>query len=138
MAAAPIVLTNALVSVNGTDLSTWVRSVKISYAAETPDTTAMGSSTKTRLPGLKDWSMDIEFNQDWAASAVDVTLFSLVGANAFTIYVAPVNATITSTNPKYTGSALLSDYPAIGNKVGDVATVTAKFTGTGTLSRATS
>ena len=138
MSAAPIVLTNAKVLVNAVDLSTWVRSVKISYSAETPETTAMGSTTKTRLPGLKDWSMDIELNQDFAASATDVSLFSLVGAAAFAVDVQPVNASRSTTNPSYNGNALLADYPPLGNKVGDVATTTIKLVGTGTLSRSTS
>jgi hypothetical protein len=138
MAAAPIVLTNAYVSINSVDLSTWTRSVKINYGAEVPETTAMGSSTKTRLPGLKDWSIDVELNQDFAAAATDVTLFSLVGASAFAIEVRPTTSSRSTTNPGFTGNALLADYPPLGNKVGDVATTTIKLTGTGTLTRSTS
>lgn len=134
---ASIVLTNAKLLVNAVDLSDHVRSVKINYKAETPENTAMGASTKSRLPGLLDWDMDIELNQDWAAAKTDATLFPLVGAAAFTVDVQPVNAARSATNPSYTGSALLADYPPLGQKVGEVATTTIKLMGTGTLSRAT-
>ena len=133
---AQIVLTNAKCLVNAVDLSSHVRSIKINYSAETPENTAMGATSKTRLPSLLDWSMDIEFNQDWAAAQVDATLFPLVGAAAFTVDVQPVNAARSATNPSYTGSALLADYPPIGNKVGEPAVTTIKLMGTGALSRA--
>jgi hypothetical protein len=136
--AAPIVLTNAQVLVNAVDLSAWVRSVKISYKADTPETTAMGSTTKTRLPSLKDWEIDVEFNQDFSASSSDATIFPLVGAAAFAIEVRPVNGARSVTNPGYNGNCLLAEYPVLGQKVGDVASFTAKFMGTGSLARSTS
>jgi hypothetical protein len=49
---ASFVLTNAYVKINSVDLSDHVRSVKINYSAETPDNTAMGATTHSRLPGL--------------------------------------------------------------------------------------
>lgn len=135
---ASIVLTNAQVLVNAVDLSAFVKSVKINYKADTPENTAMGSSTKTRLPGLKDWDLELELNQDWALSSVDATLFPLVGAAAFAVEVRPVNAARSTTNPGYTGNALITDYSPIGNKVGDVAAAPVKLVGTGTLARQTS
>jgi hypothetical protein len=132
---ASIVLTNAKVSINAVDLSDHVRSVKINYKAEVPENTAMGSTTKTRLPGLKDWDVEVEFNQDWAAANVDATLFPLVGAAAFAVSILPVNAAASSTNPNYNGNALLESYPPMGQKVGDVAITTITLRGTGTLTR---
>ena len=137
MAAVPIVLTNAKVLVNAVDLSAWCRSVKIHYSAEVPETTAMGATSKTRLPSLKDWSMDLEFNQDFAGAAVDATLFPLVGAAAFTVDVQPVNGARSVTNPSFTGLALLQDYPPLGQKVGEVAVTTIKVVGAGVMSRLT-
>jgi hypothetical protein len=135
---ASFVLTNAYVKINSVDLSDHVRSVKINYSAETPDNTAMGATTHSRLPGLKDWSVDVEFNQDFAAANVDATLFPLVGAAAFAIELRGVNATVTATNPKWTGNALLADYSPVGNKVGDLAVAPIKLVGTGALTRGTS
>lgn len=135
---ASFVLTNAFCLLNAVDLSDHVRSVKVNYKADTPENTAMSQTTKNRLPGLKDWEMDIEFNQDFAAAKVDATLFPLVGAAAFAIEVRPDAGARSVTNPAYTGNALLADYPPLGNKVGEVAISTIKLMGTGALARQTS
>lgn len=135
---ASFVLTNAYFLVNAVDLSDHVKSIKVSYKADTPENTPMSNTTRTRLPGLKDWELDIELNQDYAASKVDVTLFPLVGAAAFAVEIRPDAGARAVTNPAYTGNALLADYPPLGNKVGEVATTSIKLMGTGTLSRQTS
>jgi hypothetical protein len=134
---ASIVLTNAYCLLNAVDLSNHVKSVKVNYKADTPDNTAMSVTSKTQLPGLKDWDMDIEFNQDFAASNVDATLFPLVGAAAFSIEVRPDAGARAVTNPAYTGSCLLETYSPLSGKVGDVAIAPIKLSGTGTLTRAT-
>jgi hypothetical protein len=61
-----------------------------------------------------------------------------VGAAAFAIEIRPDAGARSTTNPAYTGNALLSDYTPLGNKVGDVASAPIKLVGTGTLSRQTS
>lgn len=134
---ASLVLVNAYCLLNSVDLSDHVKSVKINYKADTPENTAMSQTTKNRVPGLKDWEMDIEFNQDFAAAKVDVTLFPLVGAAAFSIEIRPDAGARSITNPAYTGNCLLSDYPPLGNKVGEVAVTAIKLMGTGPLARQT-
>ena len=133
---AEIVLTNAFVEINAVDLSDHVRSITINYAAEIKDKTAMGDTSRSRLAGLKDWSVDIEFNQDYAASEIDVTLFDLVGAAAFAVEFRPDAGTVAPTNPKYTGNALLESYPPISGNVGDEHTVGITLQGDGDLTRA--
>lgn len=126
------VLTNAYCMINSVDLSDHVRSVTIDYNAETPEITAMGDLTKTRLGGLLDWKLDIEFNQDYAAAKVHITLFTLVGVPT-TVIVQAVAGAESATNPKFTGTAILSKYVPMGGKVGDVAVSKAEFVGSGTL-----
>jgi hypothetical protein len=135
---ATLVLTDAYVLINAIDHSARARQVKINYKAETPENTGMGVTTKSRLPGLKDWDVEIEFNQDFAAANVDEKMFSLVGAAAFAIEIRPTSGARSTSNPAFTGNALLADYSPIGNKVGDVAVAPIKLMGTGTLSRQTS
>lgn len=134
---AETVLTNAYCLINGVNLSDHVKSVKINYGAETPEITAMSVATKARLPGLKDWSIDLEFNQDFAAAKVDATLFPLVGAAAFAVEIRADAGARSATNPAYTGNVLLADYSPVSGKVGDVLSTGPKLMGTGTLSRLT-
>lgn len=131
------ILDDAFVEWNATDLSSYVRSVTLSYQAETGDETAMGDTTRINLGGLKNWSVEVEFNQDYAAGAVDATLFSDVGTTA-TIKIRPKSGAVASDNPEYSGTALLTDYSPVGGTVGDVHTTSASFAPAGTLSRATS
>ncbi len=134
---ASFVLTNAYCLINAVDLSNHVESVKVNYKADEKENTAMASTSKARLPGLKDWDIDITFNQDYAAASVDATLFPLVGAAAFAVEIRPDAGARSATNPAFTGNALLSTYEPVSGKVGDVAKSPIKLLGTGTLSRLT-
>ena len=135
---AEIILDDVSVTINAVDLSDHVKSIKINYSAESHGVTAMGDDTRNKLPGLKDWNVDIEFNQDYAASEVDATLFSLVGASSFTVTFKPTSGAVSATNPSFSGSALLTDYDPISGTVGEPAAATIKLEGTGDLTRATS
>ena len=131
-----VVLKDAYVMINTVDLSDHVKSVKLSYSAAIHDDTAMGADSLSRLAGLKDWKMEVEFFQDYATGKVDATLFSLVGAAAFAVHLKPVNTTIAATNPDFTGNAVIEgDYMPVGGSVGELATVTVTFAGDGDLTR---
>ena len=135
---AKFVLTDAFVSLSGNDVSDHVSSVTINYSADMQDDTAMGDFTHKRLGGLKDWSVDVEFHQDFAAANLDSILFPLVGT-VFAVIVCPVKGTVVGTgNPNYTGNAILESYKPLGGSVGDLAKTTITLPGSGTLSRATS
>lgn len=134
---AHLVSTNAFVTINGVDLSDHVKSVKSNYSAEMLDNTTMGDTTRKRLGGLKDWEFDFEMLNDYAASEVDATLFPLVGTT-FTIEVRPVNASRSATNPGYTGTGILENYPIMDGSIGEVAPASFKVLAAGTLSRSTS
>ena len=125
---ATIVMTDAYLLVNAVNLSAWCRSLTINYEAEMLDDTAFGTTgTRSNRPGLKNWSMDAEFLQDFAAGAVDATLFPLVGAAPFPIEARPTSAAVGVTNPSYTGNAVLETYPPLSGEVGALSTVSASF-----------
>ena len=130
------VLTDARVEINSVVLSDHANDVKINYSAEIKEKTAFGETTKSKLPGVKDWSLDITFLQDFDATKVDATLFPLVGAAAFPVKVRRTSAAISATNPEFQGSALVASYPPISGKHGDPHTISIKLEGTGTLTRA--
>ena len=134
---AAFVFTNAYVEINSVDMSAFCKSVKLEYQAELQDETAFGDTTRTRLGGLKDWTVTADFNQDFGASAVDVTMFSIVGS-VVGIKLKPVNTSVGSTNPSYNGSGIVESYPPMGNTVGDLATTTVVIRAAGTLARSTS
>ena len=134
---AELVLTNAKVVLNSVDLSDHVKSVSINYSADMQEDTAMGDDTHKMLGGLKNWSMDVEFNQDFGSSSVDATLFPLVGST-FAVSVVPVNTTVSATNPNFNGTGILESYPPLGGAVGDIATTSVTINAASTLLRSTS
>jgi len=134
---ASFAFTNAFVSVNAVDISSFCRAVTINLEAEDLEDTAMGDTFRSRIAGLKDWSIDIEWNQDFAASSIDVTMFPLLGT-VVAVIVKPVNTTTSATNPQYSGNVLVSEYNPIDGSVGDLATGSVSWPGAGALARATS
>lgn len=128
--------TDASVTIGGTDLSDHVRSVSLSVSSDELDTTAMGATYRDRIGGLNDWSVSVEFNQDFAASEVDATLFPLLGTTS-ALVVKPTSDAVSATNPSYSGNVLVNDYSPLDGSVGDLATVSVSWPGAGTLTRAT-
>ena len=138
---ATLVWTDAYLNVNSVVLSSFTRSLTLNYEAEMLDDTTMGTTgTRSNRPGLQNWGLEAEFLQDYAAGAVDATLFPLVGAAAFPIEVRPTSAAVGATNPKYTGNAVLETYPPLTGEVGTLGNVPASFRSGGgsALTRATS
>lgn len=115
-------LIDARVEINATDLSDWVRSVTLPVAFDELDDTAMGDTARSRIAGLEDGSIQIEFNQDFAAGAVDTTIWPL-RKTVVVIKVRPTSAAISATNPEYVGDYLISQWQPFGNAVGELAVV---------------
>lgn len=114
---ATLVYTNAKIQINATDLSSHAESVGLNYASEMQDETAMGDSTRVRKGGLKDWSIDINWHQDFAAGAVDATIFSLVGTTVC-VEIRPQNICSTAINPRFSGIGVIESYNPVGGSVG--------------------
>jgi len=134
---AVLTLTNAYVSVNSVVLSDHATSVTVNYEIDSVETTAFGSSGHTFTGGLQNNSIEVEFNQDYAASNVEATIYPLVGTTT-TVIIKPNGATTSATNPSYTiSSAYLSASNPVMGAVGELAKMSLTFTG-GTIAKATS
>lgn len=134
---ATFVLTDADVTVNSVNLSDWVTSVTISVEVDDQEDTAMGDTYRSRVGGLKDWTLDLDFNADFAASAVDQTIWSLLGTSV-AVTVKPTSGATAATNPQFSGNVLVTEYSPVDGGVGDLATTSVSWPGNGALSRATS
>lgn len=133
---AALAFTDCYVSLNAKVLSPFVKSVTLNYSAEMLDETAMGDTTRINKGGLKNWSLDVEFIQDFGATpAPDIDLFSLVGST-LAIIIRPVSGTVIgATNPEYRGTGCLESYPPLGGGVGDLAGTSITIQSAGTLTR---
>lgn len=133
---AIFVATDFSVSINGsTALASYLTQVELKVSANDITTTAFGSTYVTRVAGLKEGSLTLQFNQDYAASTVDATLFPLLGANA-TVVIKPTSSAVGSANPSYTTVCLVTDLTPISGNIGDLSTFSLTWPTNGTVTRA--
>jgi hypothetical protein len=133
---AKFAATDYFVSINGTDFSTSLNSVELAIEADDLETTAFGQGFRTRIGGLKQASLTLNFMQDFAAGSVDAILSPLLATLA-TVVIKPTSGTVTATNPSYTMTALVTQYSPFASSVGDIASLSVTFPVSGTVTRAT-
>lgn len=133
---ARIVLTNAVVKINSVDLSDHVASVELAQEVEEVETTAFGDSARTRTGGLANNSLSLDFHQDFASASVDDTLNGLVGGTA-SFEILPNGTAVGATNPKYTGTVLLTEWTPVSGAIGELATASITWPISGAVTRAT-
>jgi hypothetical protein len=133
---ARIVLTNAFISVGGVDLSDLVASVTLSETFDIVETTAFSSTAaKTRVAGLEDNSVTLEFHQDYATGEVEQTIYPLLGTAAAVI-VKPNGSSTSAFNPSYSFNAIISEWTPINGSVGELATASVTWPVTGAITKA--
>jgi hypothetical protein len=133
---ARLVLTNAYVVFGTNDLSDHISSISLQTSYDIVETTSFGNTAKTRVAGLQDNSVTFEFHQDFATSSVEQVIYPLLGT-AVTCTVKPVNAAVSATNPSYTFSVLISEWTPLNGGVGELATASASWPISGTITKAT-
>ena len=127
---ARIVLTNVAVTFGTTDISSYVTSVTLGSTYDVVETTAFGNTARTRVAGLADNSVALEFNQDYAAGALEAVIYPTLGT-AVSITVRPV----AGTTPAYRFSALVSEWTPLNGAVGELATASVTWPISGTITK---
>lgn len=134
---ARIVLTDVQVLINtSTDISDHVASVTLNSTVNEVQTTAMGNTAITRVGGLLDNSVTLEFHQDFATSSIESVVYPLIGTLT-TMKVKPTSSATSSTNPQYTFSALVTEWTPINGAVGELSTASVTWPISGTITKTT-
>ena len=134
---AIFVATDFSVSINGsTALASYLTQVELKATANDVTTTAFGSPWVTRVAGLKEGSLTLQFNQDYATSTVDATLWPLLGSNA-TVVIKPTSTAVSASNPAYTAVCVVNDLTPVSGNIGDLAVFSVTWPTNGAISRAT-
>jgi len=133
---AKFVATDYDITIGGTDFSASLAAVTLDVSADEQETTAFGDSFRSRIGGLKDASVSLDFHQDFGAASVDATLWPLLGGTA-QIVVKPTSSSASATNPSYTFTALVTQYQPFASNVGDLATLSVTWPVTGAVTRGT-
>jgi hypothetical protein len=137
---ARIVLTDVKCTINGVNLSDHIASVTLNTGTDVVETTAFSSTAaKTRVGGLQDNSVTLEFHQDFASANVEATIngtSSLVGTLT-TVVVSPTS-TVSATSPSYSFSALVAEWTPLSGSVGELSTASVTWPISGAITKATS
>lgn len=125
---AVFVLTDASVTINTVDLSSYVTNVTFTYEKDQVETTAMGATGHVYTGGLQNLSVALEMNQDLAAGKVFDTIWSAVGSGSNTLVVKSLSTG--TPNPTLTVSnSFLPSAPMVQGAVGDLAKTSVTFVG---------
>lgn len=138
---AALVLTNAYITYAGNDISTYVRSVSISTSVDSIETTGLGSLARTRVGGLFDNSISIEFNQDFADNALEelingTSLATTTVGTSVAMVVKPVATTVSASNPSYSFNALITEWQPLSAAVGELVGVSVNWPISGAITKA--
>jgi len=134
---ARIVLTNASVTFASTDISSFVSSVTLSTSLDVVDTTSFGNTARTRVAGLADNQITVEFFQDFASGQLESVVFTTIGTSVAMV-IKPVSGSTTATNPQYSFNALVVEWQPISAAVGELATASVTWPISGAITKATS
>jgi hypothetical protein len=100
------------------------------------ETTAFSSTAaKTRVAGLADNSISLEFHQDYATGEVEQTIYPLLGT-VQSVIVKPNGSSTSAFNPSYTASAVISEWTPLNGTVGELATASVTWPVTGAITKA--
>jgi len=124
------------ITVGTTVLSSSINSVTLDITADEVETTAFGSTYRTRIGGLKDASVSLDFMQDFAAGSVDALLFPLMGSTV-AVKISPLSTAVSATNPEYRFDALVTQYQPFAGSIGDIASLSVTWPVTGEVVRGT-
>ena len=133
---AKFVATDVKVTINGTDFSSNLAQVELSIESDDVETSSFGNSWRTRVGGMKQASITLDWHQDFGAASVDATLFPLFNTLA-TVVVTPTSGSVSPTNPSFSGLFLVNSYSPIASSVGDLATFSVTWPASGTVVRGT-
>jgi hypothetical protein len=121
---------------NSVDLSPYLNDFSFPREADTAETSTFGATYKTYVVGLIDASISGSGVWDGAAGGPDATLAAGLATSAAFEFRAN-SAAVGVSNPKYTGTAILTKYEITGS-IGDAVAFSAEWQLSSTVTRATS
>lgn len=134
---AVMCLTAEYITINASDLKTYVKKAELTVEVDDLETTNFASAGwKEVIGGLKSGTLAITANDDFAASQLDSIIWPLLGTVVL-FEVRPTQGAASTSNPKFTGSVMINSTTA-GGDVGSLAEKDFSFPTSGAVTRATS
>ena len=132
---AKLVLTDANITLNSTDISANVAAVTVNSVAAEVETTAFGQGAVTRVGGLKDNSVTLSIHQDY--SAIEGLVYPLIGSTASLVVKPNGTASASTANPSYTMDVLVTEWTPVNGAVGELASADVTWPVNGVITKGT-
>lgn len=129
------VVKNAGVVLQSINLSSYVTSATVTMSAAEVTTTAMGDGGVTRVGGLRDDSISVDFNTSYGTSSVESVLSGLVGVSTATIIVYTEGTVASTANPAYSATVMIPEFAPLDASVGELSTSSVTFAVQGSVTR---
>ena len=112
------------------DLSDQANACTITIGQDALESTAFGDTGHRFVGGLQSVEVSIDFFLSYGANEVETALAAMVGQGSTVLTISPSGTTESASNPEYIiTNAMLENFTPINSTVGELATVTASFTG---------
>jgi len=116
------------------DLSDQANQCTLTIGQDSLEVTAFGDTGHKFTGGLQSVDVSITFFLSYGGSGstseVETALAAMVGLGTTTLTISPSGTTESASNPEYIiSNAMLANFTPINSTVGEIATVTANFTG---------
>lgn len=112
------------------DLSDQANQCTITVGQDALEVTAFGDTGHKFTGGLQTVDVSITFFLSYGTGEVEAALAAMVGQGSTTLVISPNGTSESASNPEYTiTNAMLANHTPINSTVGEIATVTANFTG---------
>ena len=132
---AKLVLTNSVVTLNGSDISSDVAAITLSTtAAEVPTTNFSSGGAVTRVAGLIDNSVTLSLHNEY--SSVEGLVYPLVGSTAVTMVIKPAGTAAAGTaSPHFSFQVLVTEWTPVNGAVGELNTADVTWPISGTITK---
>jgi len=131
--------TAAAPTVPSIDISSYVSAVTLTQIVDELEVTTMGDSAHKVVGGLQSATLQIDFFNDWAASAVMTTLNAAFATTLAVSMITVKGTAVSATNPTYQFSIFVNNLTPVGTGgVGDEAASSISFTVNTTVTVSTS
>lgn len=112
------------------DLSDQANQVTVTVGVDPLEITAFGDTGHKFAGGLQTVDVSITMFLSYGTTEVEGALAAMVGQGNTTLTISPSGTSESATNPEYViTNAMLANHTPINSTVGELATVTAQFTG---------
>lgn len=112
------------------DLSDQGNQCTLTIGQDSLEVTAFGDTGHKFAGGLQSVDVSITFFLSYGTGEVEAALAAMVGQGSTTLVISPSGTSETASNPEYTiTNAMLASFTPINSTVGEIATVTANWTG---------